>query len=300
MHEQLTALRSLVRRHARGARTQTAIPGLALLQAIAPTPPMSGLFEPRICVVLQGAKRVTIGAESLRYDAASYFIASVAIPASGCVSEASPGVPYLAISTPVDRAIVASLLSELPPRPQTPTRGFGVNAVTPALLVSLARLLALLDAPEDIAVLAPALQRELLYRLIQNDHDGQLRQIAQEDSRLSRVHRAIGWIRSHYDAPLSIDHLAGVAGMSRASFHRHFKTATAMSPLQYQKTLRLQEARRFLLERGNAQLSAHLVGYESASQFSRDYTRLFGLPPARDAARLRGESEAAAMQGNEL
>jgi len=292
MQQDLASLRSLVGRHARGARTETAIAGLALLQAIAPTPPVSGIVEPRLCVVLQGAKLVTIGGESLRYDAASYFIASVAIPAAGCVSEASATRPYLAVSTSIDRAVLASLLTELPPQRTLATRGFAVNAVTPTLLTTLTRLLELLDSPADIAVLAPALQRELLYRLLQNDHSGQLRQIAQDDSRLSRVHRAIGWIRSHYAAPLSIEQLSDIAGMSRASLHRHFKAATTMSPLQYQKTLRLQEARRLLLERGNAQLSAHLVGYESASQFSRDYSRLFGLPPARDAARLRGETTA--------
>lgn len=286
MQDQLSPLRNLVARHARGDRTESAIAGLTLLQASKPSPAASGVLEPRLCIVLQGAKQVTIGGETYRYDSASYFVASVAVPASGCVSEASADSPYLAVSMPVDRAAMAELLDELPDQLPTSPRGFAVNTVTAPLLGALHALLGLLDMPQDIPVLAQARHRELLYRLLQND-DGQLRQIAQEDSRLSRIHRVIGWLRAHYDEAMRIDELSDLAGMSRASFHRHFKAATSMSPLQFQKTLRLQEARRLLRDASSAQMSAHRVGYESASQFSRDYARLFGLPPARDAARLR-------------
>lgn len=160
--------------------------------------------------------------------------------------------------------------------------------MTSDLLGSVRRLIELLDAPDDIAVLAPIVRRELLYRLLRSDAGGTLHQIARTDSRLSRIQRAIQWIRSHFDKALSVDALADLAGMSRASFHRHFKAATAMSPLQYQKALRLQEARRMLIQRADAQGTAHRVGYESASQFSREYARMFGLPPARDAERMRG------------
>ncbi|WP_313539268.1 AraC family transcriptional regulator [Sphingomonas sp.] len=189
----------------------------------------------------------------------------------------------------VDRATIGALLDELPDPSPASTRGFAIHGVTAPLLDALHRLLELLDTPQDIPALGQARYRELMYRLLQND-DGQLRQIAQEDSRLSRIHRAIGWLRSHYDQALCIDDLADRAGMSRASFYRHFKAATSMSPLQFQKILRLQEARRLLRQASSAQTSAHRVGYESASQFSRDYARLFGLPPARDAARLRAVS----------
>jgi len=286
MQDKLSPLRDLVARHARGDRTESAITGLTLLQAIKPSPAASGVLEPRLCIVLQGAKQVIINGETYRYDSASYFVASVAVPASGCVSEASADSPYLAVSMPVDRAAMGELLDELPdPLPASP-RGFAVNTVTAPLLGALHGLLELLDTPQDIPVLTQTRHRELLYRLLQND-DGQLRQIAREDSRLSRVHRAIGRLRAHYDETIRIEDLADLAGMSRASFHRHFKAATSMSPLQFQKTLRLQEARRLLRDASSAQTSAHRVGYESASQFSRDYARLFGLPPARDAARLR-------------
>lgn len=286
MQDQLSSSCDLVARHARGDRTESAINGLTLLQAIKPSPAASGVLEPRLCIVLQGAKQVTINGQTYRYDSASYFVASVAVPASGCVSEASADSPYLAVSMPVDQATIGELMDELPDPPPTSPRGFAVNTVTAPLLGALHGLLELLDMPQDIPVLAQARHRELLYRLLQND-DGQLRQIAREDSRLSRIHRAIGRLRAHYDETIRIEDLADLAGMSRASFHRHFKAATSMSPLQFQKTLRLQEARRLLRDASSAQTSAHRVGYESASQFSRDYARLFGLPPARDAARLR-------------
>lgn len=286
MQDQLSPLRDLVGRHARGDRTESAITGLTLLHATAPSPAASGVLEPRLCIVLQGAKQVTINGETYRYDSASYFVASVAVPASGCVNEASADSPYLAVSMTVDPATIGALLDELPEELAVSPRGFAVNTVTAPLLRALHGLLELLDTPHDIPVLGPTRHRELLYRLLQND-DGQLRQIAREDSRLSRVHRAIGWLRAHYDETIRIDELADLAGMSRASFHRHFKAATSMSPLQFQKTLRLQEARRLLRDASSAQMSAHRVGYESASQFSRDYARLFGLPPAQDAARLR-------------
>ncbi len=168
------------------------------------------------------------------------------------------------------------------------TRGFGVSAVTPDLLDAWARLIALLDTPDDIPVLAPIHEREILYRLLKGPQGGVLRQIVRTDSRLSRVRQAIVWIRAHFDEMLRVEDLAERAGMSPASFHRHFKAVTAMSPLQYQKTLRLQEARRLLIASGGAARAAHMVGYESASQFSREYARMFGAPPHRDAGRLRG------------
>lgn len=286
MQGQLYPLRDLVARHAHGNRTESAVTGLTLLRATEPSPAASGVLEPRLCIVLQGAKQVTINGETYRYDSASYFVASVAVPASGCVNEASVDAPYLAVSMAVDRAAIGALLDELPDQLPASSRGFAVNTVTAPLLGALYGLLELLDMPQDIPVLGRLRHRELLYRLLQND-DGQLREIAREDSRLSRIHRAIGWLRAHYDETIRIDELADLAGMSRASFHRHFKAATSMSPLQFQKTLRLEEARRLMRDASSAQMSAHRVGYESASQFSRDYARLFGLPPARDAARLR-------------
>jgi len=290
MPDDLNRLRALVSRHADDRVVQTAIPGVRVSCARGPTIPLSGIFEPAVCFVVQGAKRVAIGDAVLRYDAASYFIVSLEVAATGFISEASDATPYLAVSLEIDRKALADLLIQLPERQQGPTVGFGVGTTTPELFGSLCRLLDLLDRPQDIPVLAPMLHREVLYRLLQGEQGDMLRQIARADSRLSQVRRALGWIRAHFDEPLRIEQLAALAGMSKASLHRHFKAAAAMSPLQYQKRLRLQEARRLLAANLDAQEAAYRVGYESVSQFSREYARLFGQPPGRDAGRMRGRA----------
>jgi AraC-like DNA-binding protein len=293
MHETLNRLRAAILRHCPEGRADTGVSGLGLFTATAPTEPVSGVFQPTVCVVVQGAKRVTIGERTVRYDPAHYFVASVEVPATGCVCEASPEAPYLGLSLRIAREELASLLPEVGPAEDGGTAGFGIDRVTPHLLDGFERLLALLDNPEDIPALAPLVRREILYRLLRLDRGGQLRQFARADSQLSRVNRALSWIRAHYDVPLRIDDLTALAGMSRASFHRHFKAATAMSPLQFQKALRLQEARRRLAADPDAQRTAYALGYESASQFSREYARMFGQPPVRDAERLRREPEPA-------
>jgi AraC-like DNA-binding protein len=258
------------------------------------TKPTPGLYQPMLCLVLQGAKEVLIGDRRLRYDPATCFIASLDLPVSGCIVKASAAEPYLGVTLALDRDTLADLLTDVPERNEPCGAGFAVSPVTGPLLDSWLRLIGLLDAPEDIAVLAPLIEREILYRLLRGPQGGVLRQIARADSRLSQVRRAIAWIRAHYDQTLSIDALAELAGMSAASFHRHFKAATAMSPLQYQKNLRLQQARSLLVASADASRAGYAVGYESASQFSREYARLFGAPPARDAARLRGDRAAMA------
>jgi AraC-like DNA-binding protein len=288
MHDDLNRLIALAYKHCPEGLADTALDGVRFNRVSGPTEPIAGMYDPMFCVILQGAKLVTIGDRTVRYDTSSYFVASVELPASACICDASAAEPYIGLSMTIDRALLAAVLAEVPVRPVARDAGFLVNPITPGLLGSVCRLIELLDAPEDIAVLSPMIRREILYRLVQSDDTGTLQQIARADSRLSRVHRAIHWIRAHFDKPLAIDLLAELAGMSRASFHRHFRAATAMSPLQYQKALRLQEARRMLIVQADAQATAHRVGYESASQFSREYARMFGLPPARDAERLRG------------
>jgi AraC-like DNA-binding protein len=290
---ELSPLRELAARHARGRQTETAIPRVAIHTGYETTKPQAGIYGPALCLVLQGAKEVTIGDRRLRYDPASYFVASLELPASGCVIEASRERPYLALTLALDHDALAALLADIPSPPETGVAGFAVAAVTPDLLDPWLRLLRLLDATADIAVLAPLHEREILYRLLQGPQGGVLRQIARSDSRLSQVRRAITFIRTHYDKALRIESLAELAGMSIASLHRHFKAATAMSPLQYQKCLRLQQARRLLVANQDAARAGFAVGYESASQFSREYARLFGAPPTRDAIRLRGESAGA-------
>jgi AraC-like DNA-binding protein len=287
MQKQLSLLRGLAARHGRGPSRATAIPRLHIHVGHRLTPPVSGLFEPKICLVLQGAKQIMIGEQILRYDPATFFIASVELPVSGCIIEASPTHPYIGLSLDLDRDALAALIAEVPGRAEAETQAFAVSAVTDAVLDPWLRLLSLLETPGDIRVLAPLMERELLYRLLCGPQGALLRQAAREDSRLAQIRRAIGWIRDHYDRPLRIETLAELAGMSPASFHRHFRAATAMSPLQYQKSLRLQQARRLLVTSTEAARAAYAVGYESASQFSREYTRMFGMPPARDAIRLR-------------
>ncbi len=288
MQQRLDEMRQRVLRHTDGILRDGPIPRVSLGVVHQPSRPMSVVYEPMICLVLQGAKQVMIGDQVLRYDPACSFIASLELPVSGCVIEASPAEPYVAVSLTIDRALLADLLSDMPPQPEGQTAGFAVSPVTPELLDAWAQLVALLDAPHDIAVLAPLREREILYRLLQGPQGGLLRQIARDDSQLSRVRRAIHWIQAHFDQAMRIDALADIAGMSVPSFHRHFKAATAMSPLQYQKTLRLQAARRLLVTSNDAGRAAYSVGYESASQFSREYARMFGAPPSRDAERLRG------------
>ena len=289
MQAHIETLRGLASRHAGPGTVETAIPSVAITLARQTTQRSIGVLQPRFCLVLQGAKEVTIGERRMRYDPNNYFIASLEVPASGCIIEASASHPYIGLSMALDPEALAALITDTPVRTDSETSSFAVSPVTTQLLDPWVRLMALLDAPQDIAVLAPMIEREILYRLLQGPQGAALRQIARRDSRLGQVRRAIAWIREHYDQPLRIETLAELAGMSAASFHRHFKAATAMSPLQYQKCLRLQQARRLLIANQDATGAAYAVGYESASQFSREYACLFGLPPARDALRLRSD-----------
>jgi AraC-like DNA-binding protein len=289
MDLELNVLRDVALRHTDGHQANTAIPRVAVHMGRVTTESFPGLCEPMLCLVLQGAKCVMIGDQLLRYGAASYFLTSVDVPTTGRIVEASSENPYVAVSLAFEPTLIADLLLDLPPVAPSPlTTGFSVSPVTAELVDAWLRLIRLLDRPADIAVLAPLFEREILYRLLQGPQGAMLRQIASADSRLSQIRRAIGWIRSNFDKPLRIESLATDANMSASSLHRHFKAVTAMSPLQYQKIIRLQQARRFLLANaGDAARAAFAVGYESASQFSREYARLFGAPPARDMARIR-------------
>lgn len=289
MQHLLTDMSELARRHVDGTGRVTISPNVSVLVSESVTQPTPTVYEPMLCLVLQGAKHVMIGDQMLRYDPASFFIASVELPVAGQIVEASRESPYICATLVLDRDVLASLIPAVPVEPDGHAAGFGVSPVTEKMLDPWSRLLALLDAPEDIAVLAPMLEREILYRLLQGPQGGALRQIARADSRLSQVRRSLEWIRTHFDEAIRIETLAEIAGMSPASFHRHFRAATAMSPLQYQKTLRLQEGRRLMVVSASTTQTAYRVGYESASQFSREYARMFGAPPSRDAERLRSQ-----------
>ena len=295
MHDTLTELRGIVSRHTPGRYQPSVLPRVALYKDGAAPQPVSGVYQPMMALILSGAKEIAIGDRRLRYDPASYFIATVELPASGCVKLDQPNEQYLAVSLDLDSDRLASVLSEADVPSPTAEPAFAVNPVTSELLDAWLRLLRLLDAPQDIAVLAPLCEREILYRLLQGPQGAIVRQIARADSRLSQVRRAIALIRNQFDRPLRVEALAEEANMSPASLHRHFRTATAMSPLQYQKSLRLQEARRLILAGRDVAAAGFAVGYESASQFSREYARLFGSPPSRDAksTKVVGESNRA-------
>lgn len=292
---QLAELQAIIGRYSAEGPTETAIPRTWLFRCTAPTVPMPGIHEPAVCVVVQGRKQAMLGANTLVYDAAHYLIVSVDLPILGNVIEATPEKPYLAFRLSLDPRMLAAMLLDMPPMPGDDARapaGLALSPLTAELIDPVLRLVRLLDRPADIAMLAPLAEREILYGLLQGPQRDMLRQIALADSRLSQINRAIGWIKRHYADPFRIETVAEAARMSPSSFHHHFKAVTSMSPLQYQKQIRLQEARRLILaQHKDAASAGFAVGYDSPSQFSREYRRLFGEPPVRDATRLRSLPE---------
>ena len=270
---------------------RTAVPGLTFYHHDAPTEPRSGLHEPSICLIAQGTKRVLLENDSFEYDVNTYLIASVHLPTTYQVLTASPDEPYLGLLLKFDLRELSQLMVDsnlaLPPAPQS-SRGMATGEVTLSLLSAFQRLVSLLDEPENISILAPIIQREILYRLLVGDQGARLRQIASTGSRSHQIARAIDWLKGNFTRQLRIEDLAEQAHMSASSFHNHFRSLTSLSPLQYQKQLRLQEARRLMLaEHLDATTAAFRVGYESSSQFSREYSRLFGAPPLRDISKFR-------------
>lgn len=276
---------------AENRRTETGIPRVAMVQGEIPAHRLAAVYDPMINLILTGSKTMTVGDRSFRYDPATYFLLSVDVPAVGTVHAADDGAPYLAVSLTLEPAIVAGLLADLP-KPaggELYGSGFSVAPVTPELLDAWVRMLALMDRPDEIAALAPAYEREILFRVLQGPLGWMLRDVASPGTALSRIGVAIAWIRENFARPLRVEALADMAALSVSAFHRHFKAVTALSPLQYQKHVRLMHARsRLISGEGNATSIALSVGYESPTQFSREYARQFGLPPSKDAARLRG------------
>ncbi|MGO4569668.1 AraC family transcriptional regulator N-terminal domain-containing protein [Rhizobium sp. 2YAF20] len=289
MEAQLTELRQLAAK-AESRPTETGIPRVAMVQGEIPQHKLASVYEPMINLILAGSKTMAIGDMTFRYDPATYFVMSVDLPAVGSVHPSTDGEPYLAISLSLEPATVANLLADLP-RPsggEIYSPGFAVAPVTSELLDAWVRMLRLMDRPNEIAALAPAYEREILFRVLQGPLGWMLRDIATPDATISRIGVAIQWIRENFAKPLRVDALADMAALSVSAFHRHFKAVTALSPLQYQKHVRLLHARSLLIGgEGNATSIAFHVGYESPNQFSREYARQFGLPPSRDAARLR-------------
>jgi AraC-like DNA-binding protein len=269
----------------------TAISALSLSRRDAPTQPTSYMYEPSVCVIAQGAKRVLLGDDTYVLDVHHFLVTSVDLPTIVQIIKASREKPYLGLILKLDRHEMSQLMVDSnlpPPRAQPSSRGMAIGEVTLPLLIAFRRLIDLLAEPQDIPILVLIIQREIIYRLLVGDQGARLRQIASAGSQSHQIAQAIDWLKSHYTLPLRVDDLAAQVHMSPSTFHHHFRALTAMSPLQYQKWLRLNEARRLMLtERLDAATAAFQVGYESPSQFSREYRRVFGAPPLRDITSLR-------------
>lgn len=288
MKNQLLELRALAA-HAENRRTETGIPRVAMVQGAIPQHQLAAVYDPMVNLILQGSKSMAVGGRSLHYDPATYFVMSVNLPAVGVVHPATTGEPYLAVSLTLDASVIANLLTDSSDTADRldDSAGFSVAAVTPELLDAWVRMLRLMRQPADIPALAPVYEREILYRVLQGPMGWMLRDIALPDTALARVNLAIQQIRREYAEPLRVEDLASSAAMSVSAFHRHFKAVTALSPLQYQKQVRLLQARTLLVAAGHSVTAAALeVGYQSSTQFSREYAREFGAPPRQDAARI--------------
>lgn len=284
-------LRALAAR-AENKRTETGIARVAMVQGEIPEHLLAAVYAPMVNLILTGSKTMTVGDRTLRYDPATYFVMSVDLPAIGSVHPAATGEPYLAVSLTLDPAIVAALIRDLPVEVCSTLfgSGFSVAPVSGELLDAWIRMLRLIDRPDEIAVLAPSYEREILFRVLQGPLGWMLRDIASPDTALARIGVAINWIRRHFTEQIRVDALAEMAALSVSAFHRHFKAVTALSPLQYQKRIRLLHARSQLIAgQGSATSIAFSVGYESPNQFSREYARLFGLPPSRDLLKATQE-----------
>jgi AraC-like DNA-binding protein len=286
----LAELRDGIATHAR-PDLRTPIAGLLLSKSDGAEPDYS-LTEPLLVVLAQGGKQLLLGEQLFSYRAGDCLVVTADLPVTGHFHDATPQHPALGLGFVLRPAAIAPLLLEAPPEPRSrPTAAMATGEAGPELLDALVRLVRLLDHPTDAPVLAPLIEQEILWRLLTGPHGGMVRQIGLADSELSHVSRAIRWIRENYAEPMRVEDLARLAGMSTSAFHRHFRAVTAMSPLQFQKRIRLQEARSLLVARPNDVAGVgHLVGYDSPTQFSREYRRLFGAPPGQDATRLRAVS----------
>ncbi|MGL4618355.1 MAG: AraC family transcriptional regulator [Chroococcidiopsis sp.] len=286
-------LAALVARHTdnqgNGAHT-TAIDSLVFMRESDPATAIQTVSEPLLSIMVQGKKEVLLNEETYRYGVAQYLVVSVDLPLSGYIIEATPNQPYLGFKLKLDPAKLSEIIVQTNPgiSQQESVRGCFISDAEPSLIDCAIRLTQLLDTPQDIPFLAPLIVREIYYRLLIGEQGEAVRQIATAGSNMQRIAEVIKRLKADFAKPLRIKEFAEQANMSASSFHRHFKAVTSMSPLQYQKQLRLMEARRLMLsEDFDAIATADQVGYESPSQFSREYARMFGAPPMRDVERLR-------------
>jgi AraC-like DNA-binding protein len=293
--DELARIKESITRHAGTGVTRTALPGVSVLRSPTATAPLGTVSEPTLGVIVQGVKESTLNGRAFTYGAGQFLVVSVELPLVGRITQADPDEPLLAFVLELRPEKIAALLLNTVPTAKTAAPhmdaqplGIAVNDASPHLLDAIGRLLALLDTPEDAAALAAGVEREILWRLLTGPQGTTVRQIGLADSRLAHLSRAIHRIRTHYDQTLRVEELAALATMSVTSFHRHFRAVTSMTPIQFQKQIRLHEARaRLLAEPGDVAQVGFSVGYNSPAQFSREYRRLFGMPPSRDAPTLR-------------
>ncbi|EGQ8919817.1 AraC family transcriptional regulator [Vibrio parahaemolyticus] len=269
----------------------TPISGLRFSRWTTPTPPTSYTHNPSICLIAQGRKRVLLGEESFIYDANHFLISSVDLPIIANIIEASEEQPYLGLIMELDLTEISQLIvdSELAfTQAKEAQKGIAVGELSESLLDAFVRLAELLDEGQNIKILAPIIKREIFYRLLMSEQGTRLHQIVTAGSHSHQIAKAIDWLKNNFVKPLSVGDLASYTGMSKSSFYTHFRSMTSMTPLQFQKKLRLSEARRLMLtENLDAMAATFKVGYESPSQFSREYSRLFGAPPSKDIKSLR-------------
>jgi AraC-like DNA-binding protein len=291
MSELLESMCDAAERHGTQPRQTTAVPGLVLHRIAESIPPTHTVYNPRILLILRGSKVVNLGEESLLAKAGTLLLVTVDVPVASQILMSHDGKSHLALALDINRTSLAKVLQKLTfkPTPTTTSAGLLSLPVYDELLDPFARLLKLLDQPDEIEFLYQLVLQEIYFRLFRSEVGDALAQFVTTGSHLSQINAATNWIRLHYSEPMSVDLLAGMVGMSVTSFHRHFKAITLMTPLQYRARIRLQQARWMLLSEGkNAGAVGMRVGYNSQSQFSRDYRRLFGAPPATDAAQLMG------------
>lgn len=268
-----------------GQAFETGIPGLTLYRVTEPSPPFSSIYEPSVALIIRGRKRVVAGAATLDYGESNYLLTAIDLPTTAQILEASQAEPYYGALLRLDLERLRNLIVQHDVRPGAPPQGamgIAVGTATAELYDALARLVALISTPRDIPFLAPHIHEEILYRLLGGEQGEYLRRIALSGTQTNRVAKAIAWLKQNYMAPLRVEQLAEIARMGVSTLHHHFRAMTAMSPLQYQKHLRLHHARELMLsEAADAATAAFRVGYESATQFSREYRRMFGAPPMR-------------------
>lgn len=294
--ERFQAIASIIARFATQDREcPTAIDTLFFNRRSSPTQPLHVTQWPCFALVAQGAKSITLGSDTFRYGVGQFLLVSLDLPVVSRVTGASPDVPHLGLGMAIDGTKLADLMSRISiPGPALATDrrlGVAANTASPDLLDATIRLLRLLDRPADIPALAPLIEQEILYSLLTGPCGAQLKQIAMADGPGNKIAKTIAWLRTNYSQQFRLEELAERAGMSVSSLHHHFKAVTAMTPVQYQKQLRLHEARRLmLLERLDVGTAGYRVGYQSPSQFSREYGRMYGMPPQRDIDRLRNEA----------